>query len=105
MLALSLSLGMPALPTANTNAPTPQRPPYLCHHDMTSCACTCNAYTSPCMMVLASLKKKKKKKKRKKNGYIFSSQLRADQMPGPPREGRLMCTLFLSTCQETEQHQ
>ena len=30
----------------------------------------------------------------KKNHYIFSSQLRADQMPGPPREGQLMCTLF-----------
>ena len=32
--------------------------------------------------------------------YIFSSQVRADQMPGPgpgpPREGQLMCTLFLS---------
>ena len=25
-------------------------------------------------------------KKKKKNHYIFSSQLRADQMPGPPRE-------------------
>ena len=24
------------------------------------------------------------------------SQLRADQMPGPPREGQLICTLFLS---------
>ena len=32
----------------------------------------------------------------KKNHYIFSSQLRADQMPGPPRVGQLMCTLFLS---------
>ena len=32
----------------------------------------------------------------KKNHNIFSSQLRADQMPGPPREGQLMCTLFLS---------
>lgn len=37
--------------------------------------------------------------KKKKNHYIFSSQPRADQMPGPPREGQLMCTLFLSTHQ------
>ena len=43
--------------------------------------------------------------KKKKNHYIFSSQLRADQMPGPPREAQLMCTLFLSTRQQTEQHQ
>ena len=28
--------------------------------------------------------------------YIFSSQLRADQMPGSPWEGLLMCTLNLS---------
>ena len=35
----------------------------------------------------------------KKNHCIFSSQPRADQMPGPPREGQLMCTLFLSTHQ------
>ena len=34
--------------------------------------------------------------KNKKNHYIFSSQLRADQMPGPQRDGQLMCTLFLS---------
>ena len=34
--------------------------------------------------------------KKKKNQYIFSSQLRADQMPGPTREGQLICTLFLS---------
>ena len=37
---------------------------------------------------------------KKKNHYIFSSQLRADQMPGPPPplppEGQLMCTPFLS---------
>ena len=33
----------------------------------------------------------------KKNQFIFSSQLRADQMPGSPREGQLMCTLFLGT--------
>ena len=32
----------------------------------------------------------------KQNHYTFSSQLRADQMPGPPQEGQLMCTLFLS---------
>ena len=30
------------------------------------------------------------KKKKKKNHNNFSSQLRADQMPGPPREGQLM---------------
>ena len=40
-----------------------------------------------------------KKKKKKKNHYIFSSHLRAGQMPGPPREGQLMCTLFLSVRQ------
>ena len=38
--------------------------------------------------------------KREKNNNInhcmFSCQLRADEMPGPPREGQLMCTLFLS---------
>ena len=28
----------------------------------------------------------------KKIHYILSSRLRADQMPGPPREGQLMCT-------------
>ena len=28
--------------------------------------------------------------KKKKNHYILSSQLRADQMPGPPREGQLI---------------
>ena len=44
-------------------------------------------------------------KEKEKNHCIFSSQLRADQMPGPPREGQLMCTLFLSTRQQTEQHQ
>ena len=32
---------------------------------------------------------------KKKNHYIFSSHLRADQMPGPPWEGQLICTLFL----------
>ena len=31
-----------------------------------------------------------------KSHYIFSSQLRADQMPGPAREGWLMCTFFFS---------
>ena len=36
---------------------------------------------------------------KKKNHYIFFTQLRADQMPGPSREGQLMCTLFLSTRQ------
>ena len=45
------------------------------------------------------------KKKEKRNHYIFSSHLRADSMPGPPREGQLMCTLFLSMRQRTEQHQ
>ena len=37
--------------------------------------------------------------KKKKNHYIFSSQLRADQMPGPPRKGQLMWTFFLNTHQ------
>ena len=37
----------------------------------------------------------------KKNHYIFPSQVRADHIPAPPREGQLimthrMCTLFLS---------
>ena len=36
---------------------------------------------------------------------ILSFTARADQMPGPPQEGQLMCTLFLSSRQETEQHQ
>ena len=36
------------------------------------------------------------KRLKKKKLYIFSGQLRADQKPGPPREGQLMCTLFLS---------
>ena len=30
---------------------------------------------------------------KKKNDHIYSSQLRADQMPGPPWEGQLICTL------------
>ena len=30
--------------------------------------------------------------KEKKNHYLFSSQLRADQMPGPPWEGQLIST-------------
>ena len=34
---------------------------------------------------------------KKKNHYIFSSQLRANQMPGPPQAGQLMFTLLLST--------
>ena len=38
----------------------------------------------------------------KKNHYICSSQLRADQMPGPPQEGQLMWTPFLNTHQELE---
>ena len=33
---------------------------------------------------------------KKKNDDIYSSQLRADQMPGPPHVGQLMCTLFPS---------
>ena len=33
---------------------------------------------------------------KKKKNCIFSSQPRANQMPGPPWEGQLMCTLFLS---------
>ena len=31
---------------------------------------------------------------KEKSSYIFSSQLRADQIPGPPQEDQLMCTLF-----------
>ena len=33
---------------------------------------------------------------KKKNHDIFFSQLRIDHVPGPPWEGWLMCTLFLS---------
>ena len=33
----------------------------------------------------------------KENHYILSSQLRANQMSGPPWEGQLMRTVFLST--------
>ena len=32
----------------------------------------------------------------KKIHHVCSSQVRADQMPGPPWEGQLMCILFLS---------
>ena len=32
----------------------------------------------------------------KRSHHIFSSQSRADQMPGPAREGQLMYALFLS---------
>ena len=32
----------------------------------------------------------------KKNQYTCPSQVRADQIPGSPQEGQLMCTLFLS---------
>ena len=35
--------------------------------------------------------------KKKKNYYIFSSQLRADQMPGPPREVQLTNDFFLDS--------
>ena len=35
-------------------------------------------------------------RKKNSNHYNSSSQLRADQMPGPPRDGQLMCTLFQS---------
>ena len=34
-------------------------------------------------------------KEKKKNPYIFSSQLRADQMPSPPREVQVIYGLFL----------
>ena len=34
-------------------------------------------------------------KKKKMNYYIFSSQLKADQMPGPPREVQVTRELFL----------
>ena len=36
-------------------------------------------------------------KRKEKNHYILSSQVRADQMPGHPREDELMYTFFLST--------
>ena len=36
-------------------------------------------------------------KKKKKVHDRFPSQVTADHMPGPPREGQLMCTLCLST--------
>ena len=46
-------------------------------------------------------------KAKKENHYFFSSQVRADQMPGPPREGQLPSEVFLCqlavtwiTCQE-----
>ena len=35
-------------------------------------------------------------KKNKENHDIFSSKLRVDQMPGPPRERQPTCTLFLN---------
>jgi hypothetical protein len=38
-------------------------------------------------------------RRKEKNHHIFSSLPRADEMPGPPWEGQLMCTLFLSTHQ------
>ena len=38
--------------------------------------------------------------KEKKNHYICSSQPRADQMPGPPWEGQLMCTHVLARINE-----
>ena len=41
-------------------------------------------------------------RREEENHHIFSSQLRAGQMPGPPREGQLMCTLFLSMRQGRE---
>ena len=36
-------------------------------------------------------------KEKKKKNYIFSSQLRADQMPGPPREVQLTNDFFLDS--------
>ena len=39
-----------------------------------------------------SLLKSQGRQKKKKKSYIFSSQPRADQMLGPPREGQLMRT-------------
>ena len=45
-----------------------------------------------------------KEKKKKKKHYRFSSQPRADQMHGPPQEGQLMCTLFLSMRHYSKQH-
>ena len=35
-----------------------------------------------------------RRRKKKINRHIFSSQLRADQMPGPPQEGQLTCELI-----------
>ena len=32
--------------------------------------------------------------RKKKTHHIFSRQLKADQMPGPPREGQLILTFF-----------
>ena len=42
-----------------------------------------------------------------KKGIItsFPANFRAAQMPGPPWEGQLMCALFSSTRQGSEQHQ
>ena len=70
----------------------------LCMHEMTQehrgqgnarqgAASTCLAATAlpaPLLRASADLNKKKK------HLYIFSSQLRADQVPGPPQEGQLM---------------
>ena len=39
----------------------------------------------------------RKKKKKKERNYIFSSQLRADQMPGPPWEVQLTNDFFLDS--------
>ena len=50
--------------------------------------------TAPSLYAALNLRLKKKK-----NTYICSSQLRADQMPGSPREGQLMWALSLSTRQ------
>ena len=43
--------------------------------------------------------------KKKENHDILLSQLRADQMPGLPQEGQLMCTISLGMRQIIEQHQ
>ena len=45
------------------------------------------------------------KEKKKKIHSISSSHLRADKTPGPPREGQLLCVLFLGMRQQTNQLQ
>ena len=54
-------------------------------------------YTCPLLpAMLLALKPEEQKKKKPEIHYIFSRQLRADQIPSPPQEGQPMCTLFQS---------